>query len=154
MESYDGMSTPRSTLLLRLAIGDETWDVAARCWSEPDVEQLRELVTSRSLAGDARTVALLWLGDVASGAAPVAAALLDVEPAVGTATVLAMHPLEPGEQLLGRLGVGLIEVASSYGCTTLSVHGSTVDPDPARLLRASGRAPLPDTDPPVWSLER
>ncbi len=45
MESYDGMSTPRSTLLLRLAIGDETWDVAARCWSEPDVEQLRELVT-------------------------------------------------------------------------------------------------------------
>ena len=160
MERSDGASTPLSTpnptptLLVRLAVGEDAWIVTARCWPDAQVALLHELVEQRAAACEDGAVAVLWLGDVASGASPVAAALVDVDLSVGTATVLAVHPPALGEQLLARLAVGLIEVASSHGCVTIGAQGGAVDPDPGRLLRASGRPPVEDREPPVWSLER
>lgn len=154
MESHDGASVPLSTLLVRLEIGDAVWPVAARCWTGQDLAALRALVDARSRDRDETAFGLLWLGDVAAaGAQPLAAALVDVDLADGAATVLAVHPRSGGEQLLQRLAVGLIEVASSRGCTTLGAAAGVVDADPGRLLHASGRAPRPGSTPPVWPLE-
>lgn len=156
MEHHDGESAPLSTLLVRVAIGADAWQVAATCWSAEQVRTLQALDGVPLGADHDPVLGLIWLGDVVvCDARPLAAALVRVDVQTATAVVLAVHSPEPSADPLRRLAVGLVEAASSRGCTTLRAGDpSTVDADPERLLRASGLRPVTDARGTVYSIER
>ena len=156
MEFHDGVSIPLSTLLVRVAIGADAWPVAATCWSTEQVQALQALDGVPHGADHDPVLGLIWLGDVVvCDAKPLAAALVRVDVPTATAVVLAVYSPEPSADPLRRLAVGLVEAASSRGCTTLRAgDASPVDPDPERLLRASGLRPVADERGTAYSIER
>jgi len=156
MEPHDGEPIPLSTLLVRVAIGADAWQVATTCWSDEQVRALQALDGVPLGAGHDPVLGLIWLGDVVvCDAKPLAAALVRVDVTTATAVVLAVYSPEPSADALRRLAIGLVEAASSRGCTTLRAGASSpVDPDPERLLRASGLRPVTDARGTAYSIER
>ena len=141
---HDGVSIPFSTLLVRRAEGAAATAIVDECFGPAASLATSTFVATTDLA--------IWVGEVGGPhARPLATAVLRCVDGRAVLTAATVIVRTGSAQLTTRLTRGVVEAASSEGCTTIAARADGPGrPGPRELMHRAGLRLIGDLE---WSIE-